>query len=324
MDSEMTSLLTTAKITAFDRSSEFLRNAGFEGAISRDVLWWDKTIGPLTQAFQETCSPVDWTTWWIEGLPEPGEPTKRVTGRPEATVVGQHFADQTRIHTGTQAVKMFTRWRAHDMGLLQRVRVDPDTRYQFSAWIHCMYSQAENWHDTVPREKDGSELLWAHDYLTVGVDLFGRLDPRSDNIQWSDPQEIYGEYREPLFAYGTSHGEFITVFVRSWCTHALDHCDVYIDTASLVKLEVINPFEYDSTVHLFSPTTTKARALAIMDNNWNSRSTYLGSADDAGHKTPNMVTRTVLAYDVDGWGGAEAFQDFFAERYPAVILKIKD
>ena len=320
----MIETLTTAKITAVDPPVQRLKNPGFEGAISRDVLSWNKFIGPSTQAYQETCSPVDWTVWWIEGLPEPGEPTKRVTGRPESTVVGQHFADQTRILGGAQAVKMFTRWRAHDMGILQRVRVDPDTRYQFSAWMHAMYSQADSWHDTVPREKDGSELLWAHDYLTVGIDPFGGLDPRSGNIAWCDPQEIYGKYREPLFAYGTSHGEFVTVFVRSWCTHALDHCDVYIDSASLVKLEVINPFEYDSTVHLFSPTTTKARALTIISDNWDKRSTYLCSADDAGHRTADMVTRTVLAYDVAGWGGADALTEFFDERYPAVILKIKD
>ena len=221
-----------------------LVNPSFEGGWTRDTRWWTPTSGPNGGSFGEIFTPEGWETWWLEGFPEPGEPDERVTGRPEVKVISlaDGFPDATRVRSGDQAVQLFTFWRAHDMGLVQRVAVEPGKTYRFSVYAHAFYSQCSGkWHHPVPLETDCETAIgWAHTWLSVGIDPTtdnADRDPRAGTVVWSEEREVYGAYAdEPLLVEVVAEGDYVTVFMRSWTTHALKHCDVYVDDA---KLEVV-------------------------------------------------------------------------------------
>jgi hypothetical protein len=217
-----------------------LINPGFEGSWTRETRWWTPTSGPNSGEFGEIFTPEGWETWWLEGFPEPGAPGERVTGRPEVKVIALStgFPDATRVRSGDKAVLMFTFWRAHDMGLVQRVPVAPGSRVRFSAHAHAWYSQCDHKPHDQPMESDCKTVIgYADSWLSVGIDPTlsnVHRDPRAATVVWSAEREVYGAYvSEPLVVEAVAEGDHVTVFVRSWTTHALKHCDVYVDDANL-------------------------------------------------------------------------------------------
>lgn len=297
-----------------------LQNPGFENGTTRDTLWWTPDGGPYNTEFGEIASPEGWTTWWLEGFPEPGDPNSgRVTGRPEVSVVTlPEFPDPQRIRSGSRAVKWFTFWRAHHGGILQQVAVELGARYQFSVFAHAWYSRCS----TKPHERpyDGdceTPIDWPHCYLSVGIDPTGELDPRGVSVVWGAETEVYGLYsNEPLHVEAVAESDIVTVFVRSRTTHAMKHNDVYIDDASFRVIEQLWGLpreQYKRVCVLLPPDAGAEWAQAVVNGSWdNHRHTLTGSADDSG--VGQLEDKTVIAVNPSHW--PDNLRAFFQQHYP--------
>jgi hypothetical protein len=204
-----------------------LWNRGFEGGWTRDTLWWDPDGGPYSTAFGEIATPAGWTTWFLDRFPCSGD---YVTGRPEAKVITTS-PDPSRVRSGAQAVQLFTTYRCHWAGYLQRATVVPGADYAASAYVHSWYTRCSDRPHDSPLDWDCVTAIdWAHDVLRIGLDPAGGVDPRSSSVVWSAPAEIYGAYG-PLLVVGPvrAQGETMTIFLQSRTTHPLRNNDYYAD-----------------------------------------------------------------------------------------------
>jgi len=173
-----------------------LTNGGFEGGTARDTLYWTPAGGPYDMQFKEIKGPAGWTAWWREGFPCAGT-SEWKTGRPEVRVISG--PDLERIHGGAQAVQWFTFWHCHDGGLSQEVAVESGHYYTLSAHGHAWYSQCSTKPHDPPYDYDCVTLIdWAHDWLSVGIDPTGGIDPLARSVMWSEAREVYGIYGDPL------------------------------------------------------------------------------------------------------------------------------
>lgn len=212
-----------------------LTNGGMESGTSRDTIYWTLTGGPFYTHFGEIEGPEGWTAWWREGDLCTGTDDWR-TGRPEVKVISG--PDQARIHSGEQAVQWFTFYRCHDGGLLQQVSVIPGHYYTFSIYGHAWFSRCSSRPHDAPYDTDcATPIFWAQDYLSVGIDPTGGIDPLGPEVVWGRAQEIYGIYGEMLTIERVqAQGGTLTVFVRSEASHPLKHVDSYLDDAVLLDV----------------------------------------------------------------------------------------
>ena len=214
-----------------------LANGDFEGGWHRDNIFWTPDGGPHDYyEFGEVAPPEGWTAWWREGFLCAGTSDWR-TGRPEVRVIIA-IPDAERVRGGGQAVQWFTFWRCHEGGLLQRVEVEPGRYYDFSIFAHSWFANCDRKpHYPLPLDYDCDEdepILWAQDWLSVGIDPTGGIDPMAPTVIWGIAQEIYGVYGDRLTTGRVQAQEDeITVFVKSEASHPLKHCDFYLDDALL-------------------------------------------------------------------------------------------
>ena len=227
-----------------------LANGGMEGGTTQDTLYWTLDGGPYSTQFNEINGPDHWVAWWVEGPPCTGTGDWRM-GRPEVKVIST-IPDPGRVHSGEQAAQWFTFWHCHDGGLLQQVIVKEGHYYTLSIYAHSWFANCDlKPHYHLPLDYDcdtENPILWAQDYLSVGIDPTGGVDPIAPTVVWGERQEIYGVYGEPL-AVGRvqSLSETVTVFVRSEASHPLKHDDLYLDDATL----------RDVTYQVFLPMVAK-------------------------------------------------------------------
>jgi len=210
-----------------------LVNGGFEEGWHLATLFWTPEGGPFDWQYQEIAPPVGWTAWWREDFLCSGTNDWR-TGRPEVRIISA-TPDAVRVHSGRQATQWFTYWRCHDGGLLQQVVVEPGHYYTFSIYGHAWFSRCSSRPHDPPYDTDCvTPIFWAQDYLSVGIDPTGGVDPVASTVEWGKAQEIYGVYGEPLtVARVQAQGDRITVIVKSEASHPLKHDDVYLDDAVL-------------------------------------------------------------------------------------------
>jgi len=223
-----------------------LTNGSFEGGTSRDTIYWTLHGGPFHTQFSEVEGPEGWSTWWREGFLCSGTSDWR-TGRPEVGVISG--PDRARIHSGKQAVQWFTFWRCHSGGLLQQVAVEPGHYYQFSTYAHSWFSNCSHRPHDPPYDYDCmTPIDWVHDWLRVGIDPTGGIDPLGPEVVWGQAREIYGVYDRALTTGRIqAQSETITVFVKSEASHPLKHVDSYFDDAML----------RDVTYQMFLPVAVK-------------------------------------------------------------------
>jgi hypothetical protein len=208
-------------------------NGGFEGGWGRWTSYWTPEGGPYHTEFGEIFTPEGWVTWWREGFPCSGT-ADWVTGRPEVKVISG--PDPARIRSGKQAVQWFTFWRCHEGGLYQRIPAVPGKVYSARAFGHSWYSRCSLKPHSPPLDDDcKTPIDWAHDWLSVGIDPTGGVDPLAKSVVWGEEREIYGRYDEQgLEVRGVvAEGEWVTVFLRAMATHPLKHNDVYWDDAEV-------------------------------------------------------------------------------------------
>ena len=212
-----------------------LENGGFEDGWHLATAFWTLWGGPYHDQYQEITPPEDWTAWWHEGPLCSGTPDWHM-GRPEVRVISG--PDQERIHSGEQAVQWLTYWRCHSGGLLQQVDVKPGHYYDFSVYGHAWYSRCSTRPHDPPYDTDcRTRIYWAQDWLRVGIDPTGGIDPMGPAVVWGEAQEIYGVYDEALTTGRVqAQGDRITVIVWSEASHPLKHNDVAWDDAVLLDV----------------------------------------------------------------------------------------
>lgn len=79
--------------------------------------------------------------------------------------------------------------------------------------------------------------------------------------------------------------------------------------------------QYERTYVLLPPTANAAWARAVVDSTWDRhRYTMGGSADDAG--VGDLDVRRVIAINPQDWQGDQSLEEFFAQYYPGVELRV--
>lgn len=221
------------KRAALRSMAPLLTNGDFEGSTSCDTIYWTLTGGPFYTHFSEIKGPEGWTAWWREGFLCSGTDDWR-TGRPEVKVISV-IPDPERVHSGGRAVQWFTFWRCSEGGLLQQVAVEEGRYYQFSIYAHSWYSRCSlRPHDPPYDTGCRTRIYWAQDWLSVGIDPTGGLDPMASTVEWGARKQIYGRYGRPLETRRIqAQGGTLTVFVRREASHPLKHVDSYFDDAVL-------------------------------------------------------------------------------------------
>lgn len=223
-----------------------LMNPDFEEGWHLETTYWTPEGGPYFNQFIEITPPEGWTAWWYEGFPCSVHPS--LQGRPVVRVIST-TPDLIRIHSGDQALKFFTFWRCHRGGVYQQITVEPGKCYTARAYGHCWFSNCSTRpHYHLPLDYDcdtENPILWAHDWLRIGIDPLGGIDPTAPSVKWGAAQEVYGTYSDqPLtIDHVAAISNTLTIFLQSDASHPLKHCDVYWDNVSLL----------DTTYRLFLP-----------------------------------------------------------------------
>ena len=214
-------------------------NGGFEGGWGRETAYWTVEGGPYDTEFGEVFTPEGWVTWWREGFECAGT-ADWVTGRPEVKVITR-VPDGARVRSGERAVQWFTFWRCHEGGLYQRVPAVPGKVYSARAFGHSWYSRCSSRPHGPPLDTDcETEIGWAHDWLSVGIDPMGGVDPLAASVVWGEEREVYGEYDDVgLQVDVVAEGEWVTVFLRAEASHPLKHNDVYWDDVAVWEEYVV-------------------------------------------------------------------------------------
>ncbi len=147
--------------------------------------------------------------------------------------------DPFRVHSGGGAAMVFTSWRCHDAGLVTLVPTQPGRAYVFSAYAHAWYSRCSQWaHHPCPLDVDCASCAnWAHDWLSVGVDPTGGVDPFASTVVWSQPTEQYGTYGEKMRVRVVAEADTVALFLRSATSHPFKHNDVYMDDVAMMEVE---------------------------------------------------------------------------------------
>jgi LysM repeat protein len=182
-----------------------IRNGDFEGNFSN-------VNGDVTKQVAD-----GWQPWDIrEGGSADGSGAQYVKAR------------EDRVRTGKGAQEYNTFFAVHHAGLLQQVIVPENAPVKFSAFIYVWSTS-----DLSNLDVSASPLGVT---VEVGIDPTGGVDPRSNTIVWSGPQEYYDEYRENTVT-ATAQGDIITVFVRSQAEETEGVTAIYVDDASLLQVE---------------------------------------------------------------------------------------
>lgn len=292
-------------------------------------------------------TPPGWTVWFRH---QPGTWDQPEAGDAHAS------RDPRRVESGDKAFKLFTFYRRHDAGLLQRVSVEPGQKLQFSAWGHAWSNhlgEDQGGHPSDPYWSDGVGraivAIHADDVpplngdpqndavgnvaFAVGIDPTGGTDPYSDRVRWSAPYHIYNGYCHELTVEATAEADEATVFLRSTTLWAFKHNDAYWDDAQLIAVDGDDDEEpppppeptrgaprvqYARTYVLLPPDAGAAWATAVITGSWDSnRYTVGGSADDSG--IGDLDAREVIAVNPDEW--PDDLCAFFEEHYPGVAYR---
>jgi hypothetical protein len=223
-----------------EAQSASLVNPGFEGGMGYSQVYWTRDEGgpffpgvdPGIPRRDNIRPPEGWTAWWRDKYPCDLAYTFNMA-QPEMVVIGT-IPDPLRIHEGDQALKAFTFRACHDMGILQTVSAVSGTAYLLEAWGHAWYSSCSTEPHLPPLLPNCTDP-WgdAHDYLSVGIDPTGGIDPLGSDVVWGQEVEIYGVYSHSITVTAKAQASQITVFLRSRADTPLKHDDAYWDSVSL-------------------------------------------------------------------------------------------
>jgi hypothetical protein len=209
-----------------------------------DAAPYDKKIGNIF-------TPPGWTTWFRH---QPG-----TWDQPEVRDAWRQ-ADSHRVRSGQKGMLLFTFFRAHDGGFMQKVEVVPGSRVRLSAWAHAWSNTKMEGHEdcyensrrscgvgegaAFALEDDGAVLSgdpWqdaARNFsFYVGIDPTGATDPTADTVVWGPGAHIYNVHAQVPPVEAVAVGNQVTVYLRSRARWGFKHNDAYWDDAELTVLE---------------------------------------------------------------------------------------
>lgn len=309
--------------------TNLLVNGGFEGGTSRATNRWKVgASAPDHPVLPEVEVPAGWVMWWHDGYPGPGA-ADQTTGQPEVKVVVlPWFQDAKRIRSGNKAVLAFTFWRNHDCGLQQSVSCTRGNRYRFSIFAHSWHSDCDSKPYDPPLAKNCVDPLpESHDWVSVGIDPDGGIDPFGPSVIWSTEREAYGKYpQEPVSVEAVATGATMTVFTRARTIWALKHGDTYYDDAALEVIGEPEPepvpgrgvprLQYARRYNVIPGVATEEQAVEVFRQGWQrGRETTGGSYDDAG--IGDLDDRTAVLYGIEE-PDQQTMLDWYAKWYPEV------
>lgn len=278
-------------------------------------------------------TPPGWLTWFRHGgpIPLPHDPSNRNGWcQPEVRDVWKSQYPR-RVHSGVKGLLLFTFFRVHDAGFMQRVAVPKGSRLRLSAFAHAWSSK-----DNDPATSEGvpgpffalSSQPASSDERNftfwVGIHPRGELDPYSSEVVWGPGAHIYNAYHEVPPVEAVAQADTVTVILRSMCLWPFQHNDAYWDS---VVMEVVGeepqrgaPREqYERVYVLLPPNAGREWAEAAIHATWDDhRYTVGGSGDDAG--IGDLDSRTVIAVNPGAWPGPMTLEEFFQTYYPGVEL----
>jgi hypothetical protein len=281
-------------------------------------------------------TPPGWITWFGHGKPVAHDPQNQV-GWSQPEVRDSRSFGPNRMHSGAKGTLLFSFFRIHDAGLMQKVTVPRGARLKLTAQAHAWSNSKDGPNADVPGWSEGAGF-GAFDKVVgetqdeaernftfwVGIDPTGGTDPFADTVVWGEGRHIYNVFAE-LAVVAEAESAEVTVFLRSRALWPFKHNDAYWDDACLViDVEPAMPVpgrgrprvQYRRDVVLLPPGADKLEfvlaALAVSTTG----GTLLCSADDAG--IGDLDERVVRAVNPDLWEGDLA--GFFATYYPGVQL----
>ncbi len=205
-----------------------LTNPGFEGGAGHTPCAKYDANGNLVEWVNpnEITTPDGWTTFFKNddgaGLAQPE--VKPILNQPP-------YDDPPRVHSGEQAVLLFTFYKIHDAGFYQQVSVTPGSRWRLSAWVHGWTSCYDDPHVSYCNVWDPYQA-----WQVVGIDPTGGTNPYAPTVAWSAPVHVYDVYTQTNPVEVTAQSDTVTVFIRSWVKWAIKHNDMYWDEVSLEQI----------------------------------------------------------------------------------------
>ena len=235
-----------------------LLNGGFEedwsDQESHDALVFE-TEGTVQQCeVANIFTPPGWLVWFKHGMPlgeEAYNPEGQNWSQPE--IRDARNTNPDRMHSGAKGQLLFTFWRIHDAGFLQRVDATPGQDVRLSGWAHAWSNNGgppANPED--PEWSEGSHVGYKPFFALegteglddgdrnvtfwLGIDPLGGTNPYAETVVWGAGSHIYNDYHEVPAVTARAEGTTITVFLRSRTLWRFKHNDVYWDD---IVLEVL-------------------------------------------------------------------------------------
>ncbi len=261
--------------------------------------------------------------------------------------LAQKSHDARRVHSGEQAVEMFTFYRRHDAGLMQVVRgIQPGAVLRLSAYAHAWSNHAFDhednpfWSEGVGRDiasleppypllnDDPQNDAIGNFAFTLGVDPAGGVDPYAQSVVWGPPIANYNGHSPVPAVEATAAGDTVTVFLRSVTLWAFKHNNAYFDDVTLEVVDAPLPsgdrgkprHDYARKYVVWpkgSPLERRIELLREFPDN-----THGTSMDDA--MIGDLTTRVAVVPEPETWGGKQAVLDFRDEHYPGVTVEFPD
>ena len=238
-----------------------LRNGNFE------VIWEVEpsnaalifhTNGYIEHAIRDNIrTPPGWLTWFRHGYPpgpEPYNPDRWEWSQPEVTY--SEYRNPDRMRSGAHGLRLFTFWRIHDGGFMQRVDVAPGQRLHLSGWAHAWSNAGKDspcpTGPSNPTWSEGINVGYNHFFAAegtpnldpgdrnftfgLGIDPTGGTNPYASSVVWGRGAHIYNAFRPVPSVSVVAEARTVTVFLRSRTLLPYQHNDAYWDDIVLQAL----------------------------------------------------------------------------------------
>jgi len=284
-------------------------------------------------------TPPEWYTFFKEGLPKGGfgyDPSnKEGWCQPEVRDAWKTH-DPTRVAEGKKATLLFTFFRVHDAGFLQRVAVKPGQHLRLTAQAHAWSNSKDGPHPDDARwsegagynagfilEGDTEDDDWRNFTFWLGIDPTGKTNPYANTVVWGRGAYIYNSYAQVPQVEVTAENDYITVFLRSQTLWRFKHNDAYWDDVRLVIVEP--PAEkYNRVFWVYSDNMDSKSLETVQKWAKYQRRSAGWSHDDAINYKPELVnSNKVELFDFDEDKQA-ALTEWYKERSPETELVFRN
>jgi len=279
-------------------------------------------------------TPPHWYAFFKEGLPSGGfphdPPNKEGWCQPEIRDAWKSH-DAVRVAEGEKAILLFTFFRVHDAGFLQRIDAEPGQKLRLTARAHAWSNSKDGPHPDDPRwsegpgydagyllEGDTDDDAWRNFTFWLGLDPTGGSNPYASTVVWGRGAHIYNRHAQAPSVEVVAKSEYVTVFLRSRTLWRYKHNDSYWDDVALTEVE--SPArQYSRTYVLFSPRMSAHECCGVLQKHYGARHSLGWSADDAAVDAPEVRERHIVCYRPQDWpDGKQGLLDFWNRYYPGV------